>query len=239
MPLLRARWFLVGVLCLSGSFAMSSQEPTPNKQKEASVSQANSATPQSPAPSWWSDRIARMETHKPAVETIKATVEIIAYLSALVFFLFKVFGGGYLTANVAMNITCNRQMVPRPPGEDYLTVNVTVKKGATRTIKLLCGAIRVRELGSGRFVEKALELKRVDYDRDRILKGDCSGINWPGVRRGYEFLYMPPGDESQFASVLRVHNGEPCQVDVLIFGQSKLFKIKVSEWRASTISLPV
>lgn len=33
--------------------------------------------------------------------------------------------------------------------------------------------------------------------------------------------------------------GEPCQVDVLIFGRSKLLKIKTSQWRASATSLPV
>lgn len=238
MRVCKERYLAIGVLCVTVSFAASIQQSTPGKGNETYATRPISQT-QQPAASWLSRKVSWIEAHKLAAETIKTWVEIAAYVSALVFFLFKVFGGGYLTANVAMNVACSRQKAAKPPGEDYLSVNVTVKKGATRTIKLLCGAVRVRELGSGRFVEKALELKRIDYDRDRIRKGDASGINWPEVRRRYEFLYMPPGDESQFATILRVHNGEPCHVDVLIFGQSKLFKIKVSEWRASATSLPV
>lgn len=238
MPRLMARWLWIVVLCLSGSLAVRSQEPTPGKQTETSVSQPNPATGQSR--SWLTDMIAKMENHKSAVEALKAAVEILAYLSALLFFLVKVYGGGYLTANVAMSIACNRQRAPNPPGgDDYLSVTITVKKGSTRTIRLLCGTVRVRELGSGRLVDRCLEVKRVDYDRDRILNGDCTGVNWPAFRKGYEFLNMPPGDESQFATVFRVHNGEACQLEVLIFGRSKLFKINVSEWRASATSLPV
>jgi hypothetical protein len=238
MPARMARWLLLGVLCLSDPFAMVSQEVTPSKHNETSNS-THPSTNQPPTQFSWSNKVAWVETHKPAVEAVKAAVEIVAYLSALLFFLLKVYGGGYLTANLSINVACSRQKKPHPAGDDYLSVTATVKKGTARTIKLLCGAVRVRELGSGKSSEKSLELNRIDYDRKRILKGDANGIDWAGVRAGYEFLFMPPGDESQFATVLSVKNGEPCQVDVLIFGRSKLLKIKTSQWRASATSLPV
>jgi hypothetical protein len=222
--------------------AAPAKSTSPNDSKsENPTSQGNSTsqTTQNQNPSRWARALKQLELLKPAADTVKGAAEVLAYIAALLFFFFKVRGGGYLTANLALTVECRRQKSASSNWLDDLCVVATVKRGGNRTIKLLYGAVRTETLQSHMTTAKELQFKRVDYDRDRILSGRRPSVSWDFDHPRYPFLFMPPGDESQFACHFMVPRAEPCQIDVLVFGRSKSFKIKVSQWRASDISLPL
>lgn len=185
-----------------------------------------------------------LKRNKEAIDRVKIVVEILAYVSALLFFLFKVYGGGYLTANLALSIKCERQKSPRPltDDKDYLSVTTIVKRGGNRSVKLLCGAVRVEILSTGKAEQAGLQVMRIDtYDiRGQLKQGDASAVDFLKFhsKARFRFLYMPPGDESQFACMFRVPPEEACRIDVAILGISSLLKLKISQWRASAIALP-
>jgi hypothetical protein len=169
---------------------------------------------------------------------LKAVTEILAYIFAFFFFLFRTVVG-YLTNNVVLGVDTKRcQVWTDNPNKDILVVNVTITKKENGLLRLLLAHVRIMGLTSGDNTLKALDARRLDYDRNKVFLGATDAINWSKPHEQYPYLQFPPGDGACFATHFEVNAGEPYQVEVVMIGRGKRPKIAVSQWRASCISLP-
>ncbi len=175
----------------------------------------------------------------PWLAMTKTVVEVLAYILAFLFFLYKTYVG-YLTSNLSLRLVCCRQAATGDgqAGKDHLSVVVMIKKGENGLAKLLLAEARVIELTSGLEQKKAFDIKRVGYERSDVLARKPDAIKWGEERKGWPYLQFPPGDESQFGCLFEVSQGEPCKVDIVVMGRARWPKQKTSQWRASDISLP-
>jgi hypothetical protein len=224
---------LVGVEACAQSTAVpksSSVQAPQQTSKPAtppSVSNSSSATTTEQVPHW--------------LQITKVVVEVLAYVLAFLFFLFKVYVG-YLFDNLSLSLSCRRRSASQQneqAGKDQIVVVVTIKKGDNGMLKLFLLESRVVELKSGLEHKESFDIKRVGYKRDEVLKSRPKIMQWGTERKGYPYLQFPPGDETQFAHLFEVAPGEPCKIDVVVMGRSRWPRIKLGQWRASEISLPV
>lgn len=191
------------------------------------VSNSSSATTAELVPQW--------------LQITKVVVEVLAYVLAFLFFLFKVYVG-YMFDNLSLSLSCRRRSASQQneeAGKDQIVVVVTIKKGDNGMLKLFLLESKVVELKSRLEHKESFDIKRVGYERDGVLKSRPKVIQWGTERKGYPYLQFPPGDETQFAHLFEVAPGEPCKIDVVVMGRSRWPRIKLGQWRASEISLPV
>jgi len=173
------------------------------------------------------------------LQVLKTVTETLAYVLAFIFFLYKSYEG-YLTTNLSLTLKCKRVPVTEAggkTGKDYLAVTATIKKGRNGLMKLLQAEVRTTALNSGLVQKQTLDVRRLDYDRSRVLKGEEDAISWNQAKKGWPFMQFPPGDSSHFACNFLVPSEEPCRVDVVVMGRGRWPKIKTSQWRVSDISL--
>ena len=206
----------------SVSAATAEPPATPSRAEEKTP--PNSTVPSEGLPKW--------------LQVLKAVTEILAYIFAFFFFLFRTFIG-HLTNNVAVSIDTRRcQLRIDNPNKDILVVNVTITKKENGLLRLFLAHVRIMGLTSGDDMFKALDARRLDYDGNKVLSGAPDAINWSNPHEQYPYLQFPPGDSAPFATHFEVNAGEPYQVEVVIMGRGKWPKIAMGQWRASCISLP-
>ena len=197
---------------------------TPKTESAKGTSQPTSSTEQVPV----------------SLQIWKTRAEILAYVFAFLFFLFKAHVG-YFTTSLSVGLTCKRSPIPKrddEPENDNLAVIMTLEKGDNGTVRLVQVEVRVSGLDSEWVQKEPLELRRLDYDRRAVLQGEKDAIHWDRAKARWRFMQFPPGDSSQFAWHFRVPSGEACQVEVVLMGKGRWPKIRTSQWRASDISLP-
>lgn len=174
------------------------------------------------------------------LQTTKVVVEVLAYVLAFLFFLFKAYVG-YFFDNLSLSLSCRRHFASQQnqhAGKDQIVVCVSIKKGDNGMLRLFLLESRVVELRSGLEYKESFDIRRVGYKRDDVLRSRLEAIQWGTERKGYPTLQFPPGDETQFAHLFEVSPGEPCKIDVVLMGRSRWPRIKLGQWRASDISLP-
>ncbi len=166
----------------------------------------------------------------------KTVIEILAYGAALVFFLYKAIAG-YLITQMGLTIACKRAH-SITAGNDHLAVVATLKKGKTGTLRLHDAQARLTlPTGSLPLIE-LIGVERLTFVKDKL--------KWPGTtRRKIEWrlasnplLNLAPGDQAQFSCSTLVPSDAPVKVEVVVLGQRWGSKYR-SQWRASTVSLPV
>jgi hypothetical protein len=126
----------------------------------------------------------------------------------------------------------------RKSDEDYLAVIAKISKGNNGLIKVLQAELQITAPSFDMPRRETLDVRRPDYDRSKVLRGEKDAILWMQVKEGWPFLQFPPGDGGQFARYVKVPAGEPCEVEVVVMGKGRWPRIKTSQWRASDVSLP-
>lgn len=198
--------------------------PTPLKKEEAR--KGNQPGPEENVPRW--------------LQTTKAGAEILAYLFALLYFLYRTYVG-YFISNLSLQIECKRcPGVSTPDGgaTDYLSITSSIKKGDNGLLKLFVAEVRVKSVNGDWEETKPLDIGRVDYDRARVIRLQRNALRWNQQLARKRYLQFPPGDTAQFACWFEVPAGKVYLIDVVIMGRGKWPTIVVSQWRASRVSLP-
>jgi hypothetical protein len=99
---------------------------------------SSAATTAEPVPQW--------------LQMTKVVVEVMAYVLAFLFFLYKGYVG-YLFDNLSLSLSCRRRCTDaqqnEQAGKDQIVVVVTIKKGENGMLKLFLLESRVVELKSG------------------------------------------------------------------------------------------
>jgi hypothetical protein len=172
----------------------------------------------------------------------KTVIEILAYGAALAFFLYKAIAG-YLITQMALTIACKRAHATTP-GDDHLAVVATLKKGKTGTLRLHDAQARLTlPTGSLPPIE-LIGIERLTFVKDKLkwpnlrwTKPTRRKIEWRLAEKN-AFLNLAPGDQAQFSCRVVVPSNVPVIVEVAVLGQ-RLGSRYRSQWRASTVSLPV
>jgi len=232
------------LLLASSVLAQVAAAPHPQSQATSQqVGQERSSPNTSEATNSSSERGGPAATREQVprwLQILKTTGEVLAYVLAFLFFLLKAYEG-YLTSNLSLRLTCRRGSAKHrgaSSGKDQIAVVVALKKGENGMLKLFMAECRLQELNSGLEHRQTFDIKRIGYKREDVINQRTNALKWNTVREGWPFLQFPPGDEAQFAGLFEVTSGEPCKIDIVVMGRSRWPKTKLSQWRASEISLP-
>ncbi len=166
------------------------------------------------------------------IDTIKTVSEILAFLGAAGFFVYKLIAG-YLMVNAGISAKIERSTATET--DDYLTVSAMVKKGSqgslnVHDVKALFswngGSKEVEFVGFNRLSYKT---EKGETKRKRIVFGKTS--------KSRPFLRLTTDEEATFSGMAQVPRKEPCTIEVVVLGIRK-GGWRVGQWRASVISIP-
>lgn len=251
--------FLTSVVAASPTAAQKPAPPQPTEQQklkehvDALESQLKEAQARADRAAMEKDCIERIQkqhqsdykkvlSSQTTLDHTKTVIEILAYGAALAFFLYKAIAG-YLITQMGLTIACKRAH-STAAGTDHLAAVATLKKGKTGTLRLHDAQARLTlPTGSLPPIE-LIGVERLTFVKDKL--------KWPNLRRTKPtrrkiewrlaeknaFLNLAPGDQTQFSCSTVVPSDVAVKVEVVVLGQ-RWGSIKRSQWRASTISLPV
>jgi hypothetical protein len=171
-------------------------------------------------------------------------VEVVSLVGAGGFFFVK-WRGGYQIVDSSLTIATDRS---RANGtEDYLAVVVTITKGPRGSARIHDAKVRVTWEGqSAGLVRPLVGIERLSYTTQAWKSKRTDIRSWGPGRRSITFrresrttplLSMAPGDQSQLGSAMRVPSSVACIVEVVVLA-SRWSSHRVSQWRASGVSLP-
>jgi hypothetical protein len=163
-----------------------------------------------------------------------STIKIFAYLAAGIFFSYKVLTG-YLMTNLSIALTTSRQQAT--PELDYLVVSVAMAKGDRGSINLHDCQVKI-SWADHQIVKSLLGTDRRSKKTEDLGKWKRNVVNWDARSIRQPFLHLTPGEETNFATYVDVPASAICEIEVAVLAM-KLAGIRVGQWRASTISLPV
>ena len=120
------------------------------------------------------------------LSVVTEVVQIAAWISAALFFGYKVISG-YFVCNLSLKVECDRRQVAEDD-QDYLAVTMTADKGERGTIELLDARVTVFEYSSGEKIHAAERCQgvrrlsdkpgadgfRESYRKKSRRKGPCS-----------------------------------------------------------------
>jgi hypothetical protein len=165
------------------------------------------------------------------IEIATATSQVLAFLGAAAFFLYKAITG-YLIVNMSLSAKIERGR--KNDATDYLAIAATVKKGELGSLELHDARTHVSWPGDCKERE-LIGYERLTFGTDpeskrrRIVFGSTSAKK--------PFLRLAPGEEMTFSAILEVPASAPCEVQIAIGGIRTCGR-RVGQWRTSMVSLP-
>ena len=169
---------------------------------------------------------------------------MVAWFSAAVFFIYRVFSG-YFIVDLSLKISCERKR--KSDEVDYLAVMLVLKKGERGGVELHDAQARVRvhpTLGA-QTVPPANAVKPHDPQKmisiHRLRRSDPHP--WANIVddwREIGHLNLPPGDEMQIAALFEVDKQYAYLVETVVLARQIFLQIdtKLGQWRATSVSLP-
>lgn len=163
------------------------------------------------------------------VDVIKGVLEIIAILSAGMYFYYQLLGNSEV-ANLSLKI--DTQRLAADSTHDYLAITLTINKGDVHASYLheIMGRVFIDQN------EKPLQVDFKGYDRIQVKEDKIEFNGWnSNPKLKYQ---LAPEEETQFSSYLRVPKNKVCVVEVAVLSVSKTLQEIDSQWRASVVSMP-
>ena len=167
---------------------------------------------------------------KMAPSVWESLFKIAALIGAGVFFAFKACGG-YNNLNLAVYPTSER--MSKSSTEDFLSIHIVLEKGAAAAFSLEGVEVQLTS-GGVPLSRKNLQVRRLPISEQ--------GVIWsqePSDRGHSEPLYVSPGDKLQLACFETVPSGEPCLIEILVFGRKRRRDAFLAQWRGTAVSLPI
>jgi Ca2+/Na+ antiporter len=147
-------------------------------------------------------------------EIMKGVAEFIAWISAALFFLYKV-SSGYLISGLSMKVECRRTTIK---GESFVAVTVITKKGNMGTTQLHDAMIVIRDVSTGAMVGEPTRFKTIRRLACDINKSPLEIVP-DKISRDAPLLNFAPGDEMQFAGVAKLPDDDLYLVEAIILGK--------------------
>jgi hypothetical protein len=168
-------------------------------------------------------------------ESIKPTIEFLAFLGAALFFGFKILSG-FFVYNLSVTLRCKREPV-NTPGYDLLIITASLKKGDMSALTL--HDIQARVSYGKKHIEVAFEgILRTSYRTDSVSAGRRKLVCWDKLAQSAPLVNLVPNEETSFSSYTRVPATETCLVELVVLGKRAYVGWKVGQWRATEIVPP-
>lgn len=169
------------------------------------------------------------------ISTVKDVAQVVALLSTGAYFLYKLFVG-QLIVNLSLAASCHRSSI-EGRNEDVVIVDILLKKGDRGTIELHDAQIKATFNGKA-IMQPLLGIDRRSFTTESLSDKEIKKINWEKRSEKSPFLNFSPGEESNFSCRIIVPKNETCDIEFILLGKRKGHQ-KVSQWRASCISVPI
>ncbi|MFT3702141.1 MAG: hypothetical protein QM802_07215 [Agriterribacter sp.] len=169
------------------------------------------------------------------LDDLKTIFEILAYLSAAIFFVFKAYSGVfYVSLSVAITSDKRKKLNEE---EDILVVDLGLTGGESALLDIykVQGRISFDNTDPQYFDFEGIE--RLDIDN----KNNDLEISNPWTADTAYKYRIGVNETTSFVKKLIVPQNAACRIDVVVVGSRKKFFTKkptISQWRASHISLP-
>ena len=166
------------------------------------------------------------------LEVTKNIAEILGFLGGFIFFVYKVITG-YLIVNVG--ITAKGKRSKSTETTDYLSVAVTIKKGAHASL-ILHDARALFSWEGGNNEVELIGIHRLSFKtvKKEITKKTAV---FNKLSKSVPFLRLTTDEEATFSGMTEVPKGKPCTIQVVVLGM-RHGGSKVGQWRTSLIVLP-
>jgi hypothetical protein len=169
--------------------------------------------------------------------TADVAIKGAAVLGAAGFFLYKILSGSN-NQNLSLVVSCNRTRIGSlESGFDSVAANISIEKGTTAALALEGLEVLFRwgeEPTSQRNIE--VDIGRLAVQQEGMSPKLRIAWNKPDADRPY--LYISPGEKTNFACAINVPSGSTCTVQVAAFGKRRRSTFR-AQWRASSIALPL
>lgn len=162
----------------------------------------------------------------------KDVTQILAFMGALLFFLYKAVSG-YHNVNGSLLVDVRRQTASS--STDFLAVTITFKRGDLGTLVLHDIAARLSWSSDGLDItfEDMLRLSFRTEEEPIARKR----IRFEETSKRAPLLLLARGEEVCFGGYAVVPSETPCHVSAVVLARA-LGSWKISQWRASRVSLP-
>jgi hypothetical protein len=168
------------------------------------------------------------------LERLKLVLEVAAFGFAAAFLFTKLVGGQF-NAGAEMSVETAREPNPANNAEDFVSVIVKLKRTDIGRIEVHDILIEASDLIDG--------ARLVVPRQDRLVREREAGLSTderPQVtdKLSKDGVFLPPGDATQFAYLLKVKRNSPVAVDATVLASRSGPWIGKPQWRGSAISLP-
>ena len=163
---------------------------------------------------------------KQTLEVAELILKIAALSFAGAFFCWKLLAG-WLYANLSVAIATKR-LVALNAGYDYLSVTITLTKGATDSIRLSDVSVRVSDCVRPPCVASIANVHRL-----RLFHGDR--IDWTEDLNSTP-IALSAGEATQFAHSFCVSSTSVVRIECAVTGRRRFWHS--FQWRASAVSIP-
>jgi hypothetical protein len=171
---------------------------------------------------------------KAELDTLKLWLEIAAFGFAAVFILTKLIGGQF-NAGAEMSVETIREHIPGNKAEDFVAIVIKLKRSDIGRIEVHDILIEATDLVDGSKIKVPRQERLVT---ERKPEKDQNGRFQATENLSNKGVFLPPGDATQFAYLLRVKRTAPVLVDVTILASRSGPWIGQPQWRGSAVSLP-
>ena len=169
-------------------------------------------------------------------DTAKSIIEVVALLSATLFFLYKVLEGR-TCVNMSVDVE-SRRWSSDDPTINLLRIEVILTKGDQGMLALYDVCARVTSMDESTPFTTVTRFAGVNRLATNAANMKCESIAWEMPDSNTPNLRLSSGESTRLAAVARVPSRVPVLIDVAIAGR-RLWSPMKSQWRAATIAGPI
>jgi hypothetical protein len=170
------------------------------------------------------------------LDKIKTIFEILAYISAATFFVFKAYSGAfYVSLSLAINCDKRKKLNDE---QDTLIIDLSLTGGENALLDIykVQGRISFANATPQYFDFDGIERLTIENKNNDLIVDDQWTIYLKDKYR------ISVKEATSFVKELIVPKNSVCKIEVIVVGSRKKFirkKPTISQWRASHISLPL
>jgi hypothetical protein len=163
---------------------------------------------------------------------IKTVVEIIAFVAAAAFFIYKLVDGWGLV-NLSIELTANRKAGAE---SDVVAVLLKLIKGDSGSLKLQTVELMCKPTDGPAEVARILLNYPLKLRTSTRLEDEETRVHWDTFDEKRPLIHLPPGESAQYSHMFTIPHGTPCSVEAIVIGKRPI-STRRGQWRASVAVL--
>ena len=163
------------------------------------------------------------------LEDAKNLIEIVTFIAAAVFLLYKLFDGWGLV-NLSLELSAVRHEGTQT---DRVVVGLKLVKGDRGSLELHTVELRCTQTNNGhQKLVRIPQIYRLGVKADGGLDPKESRIQWNIVDQRHAYISLPPGESTQYSHTFDIPHAEPCSIEAIVVGKRPV-STRQGQWRAS------